>query len=73
MTEPTASQRLAAALRDDTLSQLTGIEGAQVDQLLGLVEAERGRRADALTDAIDGGLGMVPKPLRGVVKRLVFP
>lgn len=73
MNGSTAAQRLSIALRDDDLRDATSIDDDQVDQLLELFEAERRRRTDALTDAIENGLVMVPKPLRGVVKKLVFP
>lgn len=66
----TPAAQLAAALRDDAVAGLD-LDAASVERLTGLVVEEKRRRAEALSTAIDDGLGMVPRPLRKIVKKLV--
>lgn len=54
-------ERVLAELTDD-----------QERTLRRLVDAQERRRARALSVAIDQGLGMIPRPLRGLIKKLVF-
>ena len=69
------ARRLADALDTPTLSAppaSTHLDEARVDHLLGLVTDARRRRARRLGEAVEAGLGMVPRPLRGVIRRMVL-
>lgn len=45
---------------------------ADVERLAGLVADATARQAKALDDAIDGGMGHIPRLLRGPVKAVLF-
>ena len=51
------------------LNQLSDAEAADV---LGLVDAARRQERSALSQAIDGMVEALPKPLRGVTKKIMF-
>lgn len=64
---------LRDALGHPPPGSLATLDQAVVDDLAGLVvDARRGQESD-LVQAIDDALRLVPRPLRGVVKRVILP
>ncbi|WP_108667675.1 hypothetical protein [Euzebya rosea] len=64
---------LRDALGQPPPGSLATLDQAVVDDLAGLVvDARRGQESD-LVQAIDDALRLVPRPLRGVVKRVILP
>jgi hypothetical protein len=49
-----------------------GLSAADAEQLAALIADAKDRQARALRDAIDGGMGHIPKLLRGPIKALLF-
>lgn len=68
-----AIQRLAATLRvqPDVLDVLEGVDPATVDALRAAYEAARDRQEHALGEAFEGTIRMVPRPVRGRVRKLL--
>lgn len=48
------------------------LDPADRDRLAALVEGATARQSEALDDAIDGGLGHIPRFLRGPVRAVLF-
>lgn len=67
----TGNVALAEALGDVEPAAPT-LTPDQADRLAALVDASRLRQRDDLKAAIDGGLGNLPRLVRGPVKRLLF-
>ena len=55
----------------DTLSFLRDADEADVRDLLAACRDARAARERELADAVDGALGVVPRPLRGRVRKLI--
>ena len=75
MTDPLPARRLADALDQPALADpptADRLTDAHVDHLLDLVEQARRRRARQLGEAVEAGLGMVPRPLRRTIRRMVL-
>ena len=68
-----AVEELADELGTDaeTISFLRDADEADVRDLLDAYRAARVGRERELRDAVDGALGVIPRPLRGRVRRLI--
>jgi hypothetical protein len=68
-----AVEELADELGTDTesLSFLLDADEADVRELLDAYRAARSAREQELRDAVDRALGVVPRPLRGRVRKLI--
>lgn len=66
-----AFRRTALVERDQVPRVVEDLAPDELAQLTGLLETALERRHDEIARAIDEGLGMVPRPLRGPVKKIV--
>ncbi len=68
-----AIQRLAATLRvqPDVLDVLEDVDPATVDTVRSAYEAARDRQEHALSEAFEGTIRLVPRPVRGRVRKLL--
>ncbi len=68
-----AIQRLAATLRvqPDVLDVLEDVDPATVDTVRSAYEAARDRQEHALGEAFEGTIRLVPRPVRGRVRKLL--
>lgn len=75
MTDPATEPlgRLSAALGTAPPPSVTELDPAVVDDLARMVQAARDEQAAAMARAVDDALRLVPRPLRGVVKRVILP
>jgi hypothetical protein len=62
---------LERAIGDTPPGSLHDLEPATITRLTDAVLAERLRQERALRQAVDHALRLVPRPLRGIVKRLI--
>ena len=49
-----------------------GLSAADAERLAALIADAKDRQARALREAIDGGMGHIPRLLRGPIKALLF-
>lgn len=63
--------RAAGVERHEAPSILDELDPAQASRLTELLRSALERRHDEIETAIDEGLRMVPRPLRGPVKKIV--
>jgi hypothetical protein len=70
---PDALTALADALDADPPAALADVDPAVVRRLADAVTAEQQRQAEAADRAVDEALRVVPRPLRGVVRRIIVP
>jgi hypothetical protein len=73
MTTPTddAVGTLARVLGDDPPAAMSTLDPAAVTQLADAIVAERQRQHIALGQAVEDALRLVPRPVRGIVRRLI--
>lgn len=74
MTEHPTDQAVAAlgrVLGATPPASLSDLDPALVSRLADAVAAESHRQATALTDAVDHALRLVPRPLRGIVRKVI--
>ncbi|WP_024803917.1 hypothetical protein [Nocardia sp. BMG51109] len=67
----TARTDLENELRGPTAA-LDPLSDGEIADLLGLFTAARQQERFALAEAIDGVVGALPKPLRGVTRKIMF-
>lgn len=65
------SADLAALLGRD-YTEIEGLSASDAERLAALFVDARARQSQALGDAIQGGLGHIPRLLRGPVKAALF-
>lgn len=63
--------RAAGVERHEAPSILDELDPAQASGLTDLLQSALERRHDEIARAVDEGLGMVPRPLRGPVRKIV--
>ncbi|WP_370325729.1 hypothetical protein [Euzebya sp.] len=68
-----ATAQLAGVLSAAPPPSLAEVEPAVVARLAEAVRTEGHRQVQAIERAVDDALRLVPRPLRGIVKRLVRP
>ena len=64
-----AFRRTARIQRDEVPSLVEELEDDEAGRLTELLESALERRHDEIERSIDDGVGMVPRPLRGPVKK----
>lgn len=62
---------LAAFLHDDPPASMAALDQQVVDDLLAHALAAKEAQAEEISRAIDDSLRLVPRPLRGMVKRVL--
>lgn len=70
---PAEISRLATVLNTDPPPSLCTLEPALVTRLTDAVLAESRRQEQAVLDSVDKALRLVPRPFRGIVRRLIRP
>ena len=70
MTDPLTA--LKAELGADPPPAVAALAPEHVEALANALAGARAHQADALADAMDSGLGFVPRLLRGAVKKALF-
>jgi hypothetical protein len=74
MTDPTdALRELADALGTDPPASLADLDPELVSRLAAAVTAEGRRQEAEVARSVDDALHLVPRPFRGIVKRLILP
>lgn len=68
-----AVDQLAGTLPGQPPSSLASVEPAVVRHLAEAVTAESRRQQDALGRAVEDALRLVPRPLRGLVRKVIRP
>jgi len=56
----------------DAVAATPGLSAADAERLAALIADAKERQARALRGAIDGGMGHIPRILRGPIKALLF-
>jgi hypothetical protein len=64
---------LAAVLRADPPAALAEVDPATVARLAEAVSAESRRQEAEIARSIDDALRLVPRPVRGIVRRIIVP
>lgn len=72
-TSTDAVSTLAALLKADPPASMALLEPVVVTRLTDAVAAESIRQEAAIEQAVDDALRLVPRPFRGIVKRLIRP
>ena len=70
-TEQTAA--LAALLDADPPASLTDLDPAVVTRLTDAVARESARQEAAIDQSVDDALRLVPRPFRGIIRKLIIP
>lgn len=65
--------RLTRALKDTPPASLEQVDPAVITTLALAVEAEDARSVQAIAQAVEDALRLVPRPFRGIVRKLVQP
>ncbi|MGI9017478.1 MAG: hypothetical protein ACR2HR_10320 [Euzebya sp.] len=65
--------RLATVLNADPPPSLQTLDPAVVTRLTDAVLAESHRQSVAVMESVDHALRLVPRPFRGIVRRLIQP
>lgn len=68
-----AMTALADLLGEDPPASLAEVEPAVVTRLAAAVAAETRRQEAEIERAVDDALRLVPRPFRGIVRRLILP
>ncbi len=66
-----SAAKLSAALGGAPI-KIKGLAAADAARLAEMVDDAKVRQQQALDDAIDGGLGHIPRLLRGPVRKVLF-
>ncbi len=72
-TSEEAVAALATLLTVDPPASLSQIEPVVVTRLTEAVAAESRRQEQEISRAVDDALRIIPRPLRGLVKKLIVP
>lgn len=68
----TALERLARELGVSPPPEFAALSPAELTKLADLLAQAREQQSAALQDALEGGLGYLPRLVRGTVKRVLF-
>ena len=70
---PEAMADLAAVLGTDPPAGLADVDPAVVRRRAAAISTESTRQEQAIEQSVDDALRLVPRPFRGIVRRLIVP